>query len=212
MNFLDIESIDKQKNTQKYIKKYVESLGYHSGRRINDYIYRTTKYCLNSKVVSISIENNLCDKIKHLVLRYNGKIKSWWFDVIECYKVAICFDDFMTKNHKETDWTTFFNVKFFNVNINKYVKEFWNQTTYEDIMNIPDQWFFDRAYFYMQVYNYSPYFNNFTKKEFEIFRLRDFEYTDIIKIDDNTIHSNLDEIFGEDKVWKMANNRFGVGY
>lgn len=211
MNFLDMENLDKNIQTTSKIKKYIENLGYRSGGHIDGYIYRTTKYCLNSSVARISIQKNFCDKIKHLVLRNNGKIKSWWFDIKECYKVAICFDDFMMKNHKETDWTTFFNV-----NINKYVKEFWQQITYENIMNIPDQWFFDRAYFYMQTDDClkSGLYQRpkmFTKEEFKIFDKRDFEYTDIIKIDDDTIHSNLDEIFGEDKVWEMANNRLKLG-
>ena len=175
MNYMELEDLD---NIIFRNKTYFKHLGYiHSNKFINE-IFNTTSNKYNIFFFKESIKNGI--NIKHYITRRNKKIIAYWLHRKQCSRILQCFDEFMIHHSILTD----FDEK--NVD-KKYIKEFWENHSIEEIENIDEQWFFDRMFFYSRVIDYwhvsDPYYaKNMSKKDVDIILSRDFSKAKYLRV------------------------------
>ena len=191
------------------LKKHMKNNRYFSGGHIDRKIYSSTKYCLNSAVARMSA---CIVDIDCIAARSNGKIKSWWFNPLQAYKIALEFDDYLNKRN-EVKWNNFFSIK--QSTYKKYIKEFWQENTLEDITAKDDMHFFNKAYFFMQADKYYWRSENWHKAVADknidkSFKERNYKKIEGYWIEKEIMEALLKDIYDKKEISSMYDKRVKI--
>ena len=135
MNYIDVN--EKQLYTSEQVKKYLNNLGYKSGKYIDLKVWKLTKYVNNTSIVRLSILHGI--DIDYMIVKKNGKVRSWWYNPRQAVKLCMYYDEWIEKNNIKYGFCT-----------DKIIKLFWKTHILEDILNKDNFWYFERMYFFIQ--------------------------------------------------------------